>query len=247
MLCRSLCSHVRAQVRVLIGRFGKYLMIGEQGEEGTRTATLPRSLQYEMDKEVTLDQAHGYLSLPRTICVHDGKNVTGSIGRYGPYLKWNNSFVSLPTDLDVLTVVEWDAIPLVIDGIVNKKKAQNVLVDFGEDSDPRLVGGALTIRSGRYGPYINFMKVNAKLPSMYAESPEHVPREEAVEAVLSKIASGGGVAKGKGKGKGMGKGKGKGGKGGAPLPAPPKLPMSSYLLFCAEKRGDVDGKLGEVS
>lgn len=94
-------------------------------------------------------------------------------------------------------------------------------------------GAMVQVKDGRFGVYINWKKVNAKLPVEYAENPEKMPLEEAWSLILEK--------------------------GGKPktaktpqveLPPAPKRPKSAYLHFCAEKRPEVAEKaqsLGEVS
>ena len=91
----------------------------------------------------------------------------------------------------------------------------------------------MRVKNGRFGVYINWKKVNAKLPVHYAENPEKMPLEEAWSLILEK--------------------------GGKPktaktpqleLPQAPKRPKSAYLHFCAEKRPEVAEKVqsvGEIS
>jgi hypothetical protein len=94
-------------------------------------------------------------------------------------------------------------------------------------------GSAVRIKDGLFGVYINWKKVNAKLPVEYAENPETIPLEEAWSLILEK----GGISKAAKAGE-------------IELPTPPKRPKSAYLHFCAEKRPQVAEKvqsLGEVS
>ncbi len=236
-------------VRVCVGRFGAYLQLGDTGEQGTRTQTLPKELGgmgggglleggYEtLDFETALK----YLSLPRKVGEYEGKKVEVNIGRFGPYVKWNSAFVSLPREHDVLDVSEVVALQLVVDGIINKKgSAKGVIADFG-----KVEGGTLTVRDGRFGVYLNWKKINAKIPKDWVDRPSEIPQEEAWAAILEK-AEGATASKGKGKGKATKKAKEKK----AAKSSGPKRPLSAYLFFCAEMRPDVTKtvtKLGDVS
>jgi phage host-nuclease inhibitor protein Gam len=96
----------------------------------------------------------------------------------------------------------------------------------------------VTVKSGRFGSYINWNKVNAKLPSEYVNDPSELPLEEAWSLIQEKATSG----------KINGKGKSTSGK--ANVPEAPKRPHSAYLLFSAERRAEVSSQglsLGEVS
>ena len=118
--------------------------------------------------------------------------------------------------------------------------SQSVLVDLAELGRGVLAelgekdGSMVKIKDGQFGVYINWKKVNAKLPVEYADNPETMPLEEAWSLILEK---GGGSSKKKSK-------------NGVELPPPPKRPLSAYLHFCAEKRPKVAEtvkSLGDVS
>lgn len=131
-------------IRLKIGRFGAYLQWGESDAEGTTTHSLPkhiggmRNLDYEaMDDDgdlggslgamlgITLEDAVGYVGLPRTVCTLNELPIIAAIGPYGPYLKYNNSYASLKEeDGDVLTVDGDVAKMVVTDGIINKTSSK---------------------------------------------------------------------------------------------------------------------------
>ena len=74
---------------------------------------------------ISLEDAIGYVNLPREVCTLHDLPITTAIGRYGPYLKYNSTFVSLrQEDGDVLTVDADTATRLVTEGIVNKKSSE---------------------------------------------------------------------------------------------------------------------------
>ena len=128
-------------IRLKIGRFGAYLQWGDDGEEKTTTHSLPKHLGSMRNLDVTelgaedfslsdmidlsLEEAIGYVNLPRTVATLNGLPIIAAIGPYGPYLKYNNSFVSLnKKDGDVLTVDAASAERLVTEGIINKSSSK---------------------------------------------------------------------------------------------------------------------------
>jgi topoisomerase IA-like protein len=240
-------------IRLKTGRFGAYLQWGDDGEEGTTTYSLPRQKAIVRDVEsfigdedggtclssllgLTLEEAIGYVNLPRTVSTLNDLPIVASIGPYGPYLKYNNTFLSLRTDDgDVLTIDAETAEKLVTDGIVNgiQKRGRGVIAELGEKD-----GKMITVKSGRYGAYINWKNVNAKLPAEYKDDPSQMPLEKAWAAIQEKAGSG------------STSGRGRNANSKSHLPAPPKRPWSAYLHFCAAKRPEVAESvksLGEVS
>jgi len=222
---------------------GAYLQWGDAGEEGTTNHSLPRDvgglggrnidLAGAATLGITLEDAVGYTGLPRTVCELYDMPILASIGPYGPYLKYNNTFVSLKKEEGgVLTVDADTAKRIVTEGIINKPGglARGVLAELGEKD-----GSMVRVKDGRFGMYINWKRVNAKMPAEYYEAPEDLPLEEAWSLIQAKTGSTAGKS---GKTKSI------------DLPPAPKRPVSAYLHFCAEKRPEVAasaGSLGEVS
>lgn len=96
----------------------------------------------------------------------------------------------------------------------------------------------VAVKSGRFGAYINWKKVNAKLPEGYEEEPETMPLDEAWALIEEKAAQPARNKKGSSKEKDL------------DLPPAPKRPKNAYMHFCAVKRPEVaaPGKsLGEVA
>ncbi|MAH05312.1 MAG: DNA topoisomerase I [Alphaproteobacteria bacterium] len=116
------------------GPYGPYVQIDPPEEEAAKKGKkkekpkrqgLPKGVNYD---EVTLDVAVNLLALPRDIGKHpeSGDMIQAGIGRYGPYLKHDGKFVSLPKDEDVLTVGINRAIDIIAEDAEkkkNKKKA----------------------------------------------------------------------------------------------------------------------------
>lgn len=141
------------QVSVKIGRFGPMVQIGvQEEEEKPQFAGLQKN---QSIATITLEEALKLFDLPRTIGEFEGKEVSVGAGRFGPYIKHDGKFISLPKGYDPYSVNIDDAIPLIEDK--RKKDAEKVIKIFTEDADIQLL-------NGRYGPYIAYKKNNYKIP-----------------------------------------------------------------------------------
>ncbi|MFW6253947.1 MAG: type I DNA topoisomerase [Chitinivibrionales bacterium] len=120
----------------------------------------------QLIETVTLEDALNLLSLPREIGEYDGKVVSAGIGRYGPYVRHNATYVSLGKEYDPHTVTLDQAIYL----LEEKKKAadKKVIKEF-PDLDIRVL-------RGRYGPYISTNGKNVKIPKDY--EPEQLTQQQ---------------------------------------------------------------------
>ena len=127
----------------------------------------------------------GLLSLPREIGTHpeSGKPVTAGIGRYGPYIKHDGAYRSLPRDESVLTVGLNRAVVLLAEQPKRGARTIRALGDHPTDGKP------VTLREGRYGPYVEHGKLRATLPK--DETPEHITLERATALLAEKAAKGG--------------------------------------------------------
>jgi len=242
-------------IRLKTGSYGAYLQMGDDDDDDPTpsTHTLPehwRSMKsldtdlIENQDEVTLHELLGikledaiqYCNLPKEVCTMNDKPIIAAIGPYGPYLKYNNTFTSLKTsDGDVLTIDAETAKSVVVEGLNRTAKSgAGVIAELGEKD-----GYPVCVKMGRFGKYINWQKVNAKLPAVYMEDPSELPLEEAWELIEAKAAN---PSKRKSKAKGK--------KGKSDSNPPPKRPPSAYLLFCSAKRPEVAAKfksLGDTS
>ncbi|WP_330167628.1 type I DNA topoisomerase [Bartonella grahamii] len=166
------------------GRFGPYIQLGESKE--VKRAGLPKEWQEE---NVTLDKAIALLSLPREIGIHPetGKTITATIGRYGPYLSHNGKSARLLHADEVFDIGINRAVTVLAEQQENKTKQSRTtptaLATLGEHPE----GGTITVRNGRYGPYVNWGKINATLPK--DKDPISVTLSEALELVLAKASS----------------------------------------------------------
>ena len=157
-------------VSVKIGRFGPIVQIGTStDEEKPRFAQMKPGQTLET---ITLEEALELFSLPRTLGNFEGKEVTIGAGRFGPYIKHNNIYVSLPKSHDPLTVSLEEATEL----IEGKRKAEAERIIKTYEQEP-----ALQVLNGRFGPYIAYNGKNYKLPKSAA--PAELTLEECLEIV----------------------------------------------------------------
>lgn len=141
------------QVSVKIGRYGPMVQIGTQDdEEKPQFASLQKN---QSITTITFEEAMKLFDLPRSIGQFEEREVTASVGRFGPYVKHGSLFVSLPKGYDPYTITIEEAIPL----IENKreKDKQKLIKTFEEDTD-------LQVLNGRFGAYIAYKKKNFKIP-----------------------------------------------------------------------------------
>ena len=81
--------------------------------------------------------------------------MTVAIGKFGPYIRHNSAFYSLPKELDPHDVTEAQAIEII--EAKRKRDAERLIKTFDEDPDVKIL-------NGRWGPYIEFGKLNLKIP-----------------------------------------------------------------------------------
>ena len=140
-------------VSVKIGRFGPMAQIGSaEDEEKPRFAQLNKEHSLET---ITLEEALELFKFPRALGDIDGKPVTVGKGKFGPYIRYENTYVSIPKKVDPLSVTLEEAEQMLKDK--QEAEAKKVIKTFAENPD-------LQILNGRYGPYIAYQKKNYKIP-----------------------------------------------------------------------------------
>jgi DNA topoisomerase I len=157
-------------VFVKIGRFGPVIQIGTaDDEEKPKFAQITKGCSME---SITLEEALEAFKLPRDLGEYDGKIVTVGEGRFGPYIRYDNSFTSIPKDISPMEINLDEAVEL-----INAKKeaeAKKMIKSFDEEPE-------LQILNGRFGPYISYKKKNFKIPS--SQKPEALTLEECMTIV----------------------------------------------------------------
>ena len=158
-------------VSVKIGRFGPLVQIGTvDDEEKPQFASL---LKGQSMAEITLEEALKLFEFPRQLGDFEGKAVTVAIGRFGPYVRHDGKFVSIPKDIAPAAVTLDEAIELI--KAKREAEAKKVAKTFTEDPE-------LQILNGRYGLYIGYKGKNYKIPKS-VDDPTALTYQEAMDIV----------------------------------------------------------------
>jgi len=159
------------------GRFGPYVQLGRTDEvEGRpKTASLFQSMT---PATVTLDEALRLLRLPRVLGQDEkGEEVTALNGRYCPYHKAGTETRSLPDESSLFTVTLDEALALFAQPKTRGRRAAAApLRELGDDPAS---GKPMTLRKGRFGPYVTDGETNASLRT--GDDPETLTIERAAE------------------------------------------------------------------
>jgi len=179
------------------GRFGPYLQLGEaskeKGAEKPKRASLPKGLAPD---DVDLEKALALLALPREVGIHpdDKEPIIAGVGRFGPYVKHGKTYANLDSSEDVLTVGLNRAVSLIAEKKANPGRGRRFGADpgkqLGEHPDK---GGPITIKNGRYGPYVSHAGINATLPADM--TPDTVTLEQAIGVLEARAAKMGNAPK----------------------------------------------------
>jgi DNA topoisomerase I len=167
------------------GRFGEYIQQGE-GEKPKRSS-LPKGLSAD---DVTLEKALALLALPREVARHptSGEAILAGIGRYGAYVQHGKTYANLGRDDDVLEIGGNRAIDLIVakeSGAGGSRFGAGAGRELGEHPD----GGKVSVKSGRFGSYVNHGKINATIQK--GTDPASLTLAEAIELLKAKAAGGG--------------------------------------------------------
>lgn len=163
-------------VSVKIGRFGPLVQIGEaDADEKPQFASL---LKNQSVSTITLDEALRLFEFPRELGTFEGKDVTVAIGRFGPYVKHDGKFISIPKDIAPTEITLEQAEELIAAKRDNESK--KTVKTFDEDPD-------LQILNGRFGVYIAYKKSNYKIPRT-VENPADLTLEQCREIIAEQDA-----------------------------------------------------------
>jgi DNA topoisomerase-1 len=153
------------KVSVRIGRFGPFVQVGDSDtEEKPLYASLRAGQSIET---IALEDALELFKLPKRVGSFEDKEMTVAIGKFGPYIRHNSAFYSLPKDIDPLDVSEEQAVEIILDK--RKRDSERLIKTFDENPDVKIL-------NGRWGPYIEFGKQNVKIPK--GKEPKDLTYEE---------------------------------------------------------------------
>ena len=141
------------QIAVKIGKFGPIAQIGKSEEEEKPVfASLHRNQSIE---SITLEEALELFKLPREIGEFENKEMIAAIGRFGPYIRHDGKFYSLPKTDDPLEISAERAVEII--EAKRESDKNKVIHIFGQN-------GEIQVLNGRFGAYIAFEKNNYKIP-----------------------------------------------------------------------------------
>ncbi len=160
-----------------MGRFGPMVQLGDSSDENEkpRYAGLKHGQSIET---ISFDEAMELFKLPVTLGEHDGKEVSVNTGRYGPYVKWGEQFISIPKGEDPLDVDMDRAIQ-----IIEQKLKADAPGAFYQDKP-------ITKGKGRFGPYIKWNDMFINVPRAYNyDALTQQDMEELIEKKVAKEAN----------------------------------------------------------
>jgi DNA topoisomerase-1 len=160
-----------------IGPFGPMVQMGEkQEDENAPKPKFASLLKGQTIQTITLDEAMDLFKLPRTVGEWEGKEIVASVGRFGPYLRYDGKFTSIKkTDEENPLTIDLDRS---IELIKIKIQADKDRLISNFDGDP-----LIQVLNGRYGPFIQVSppkgkKINVKIPK--GTEPKTLTREECI-------------------------------------------------------------------
>jgi DNA topoisomerase-1 len=141
------------KVYARMGRFGPMVQIGEQEDaENRKFASLRKEQSIET---ISFEEAMDLFKLPMTLGQYKGQEVLANVGRFGPYVKWGESFISLPKGSDPLETTMEQAI-----GLIDAKIQADAPIGYYQEKP-------VTKGTGRFGPYIKWEDYFINVPKAY--------------------------------------------------------------------------------
>lgn len=163
-------------VHARIGRFGPMIQIGEQDDE--EKPTFASLMANQNIATITLEEALELFKLPFELKEVDGQPVSVGVGRFGPYVKWGETYISIPKGEDPLSVDQNRA-----EEIINEKKIADAPI-------ANYKGEPVTKGSGRFGPFIKYKSIFVNVPKRYDfDNLSQSDINELIDAKLEKEAN----------------------------------------------------------
>jgi DNA topoisomerase-1 len=158
-----------------MGRYGAMIQIGEADDEQKTFASI---MQNQNIATITLEEALELFKLPFDLKEVDGKAVSVGVGRFGPYVKWGETFISIPRGEDPLSV--------------NQERAEEIIAEKKIADAPIATykGEPVTKGTGRFGPFIKYQSIFVNVPKKYDfENLSQSDINELIDAKLEKEAN----------------------------------------------------------
>lgn len=158
-----------------MGRYGAMIQIGEQDDDQKTFASI---MQNQNIATITLEEALELFKLPFDLQDFEGQPVSVAVGRFGPYVKWGETFISIPRGEDPLSVNQERAEEL----IREKKTADAPVANYK--------GEPVTKGKGRFGPFLKYRDIFVNVPKKYDfDNLSQNDINELIEAKLEKEAN----------------------------------------------------------
>ncbi|HAP95906.1 type I DNA topoisomerase [Epilithonimonas hominis] len=163
-------------VHARIGRFGPMIQIGEQDDD--EKPTFASLMANQNIATITLEEALELFKLPFDLQEVDGQPVSVGVGRFGPYVKWGETYISIPKGEDPLSVNQERA-----EELINEKKRADAPIATYK-------GEPVTKGTGRFGPFIKYKSIFVNVPKRYDfDNLSQSDINELIDAKLDKEAN----------------------------------------------------------
>jgi DNA topoisomerase-1 len=168
-------------ILLLVGPYGPYLQLGlpeEDAKKKPKRVSIPKDIALA---DVNLEVASKLIALPRDLGQHPetNKKIVANIGRFGPYVNHDGKFKSIPRTDSVFDIDQARAVELLAQASTGPAPIRELGKHPTEDGD-------IAIYSGKFGPYVQHLKLRATLPK--SVEPESMTLEEALELLGAKAA-----------------------------------------------------------
>lgn len=160
-------------VIVRIGRFGPLAQIGETNEETGEKSTFASLRKNQSLETITLEEALDLFKLPMNLGTYEGKDVIIGVGRFGPYIKLDEAYISIPRTIDPLTIDMEQAVE-----IIREKELADAPVAHYQ-------GKGVTKGKGRFGPFIKYDGLFINVPRAY--NFDHLSQKDIEELIEKKL------------------------------------------------------------
>ncbi len=162
------------------GPYGPYVQLGTENGKKAKRSSIPKNLDVN---EVNLEKAINLLMLPRDIGNHPdtGLPIQSNFGRYGPYIKYDNIFYSMPKDEDPLKIGLNRAMEILSKPKKNNRRSPKPVRTIGKEPKSNT---DINLYEGKYGFYIKFNSLNYSIPKNFKA--EDLTLEEAINIIQKK-------------------------------------------------------------
>ena len=146
-------------ITLQVGRYGPYLELDDTDpDKKPKRVSVPKNIDLD---NISEELAINLISLPRLVGIHPNTNneIIGALGRYGPYIKHQNTYANLKEMDELYTIGLNRAITLIDEKDKKNPKANNQSIGKHPKSNDEIIAA-----QGKYGPYIKYQKKNYSIP-----------------------------------------------------------------------------------